>query len=451
MKVGFVSLGCPKNLVDSEVMLGLIREAGHTLTTNPAAADVLVVNTCAFIEPARQESIDAILEMAAQKAEGRCRRLVVAGCLSERYRDDLQRQISEIDVVLGTNDVPAIVGAIGAEPLPESARPLQPLRAAHVPPTFLYNAAMPRELSTPKHLAYIKVAEGCDYACSFCIIPTLRGHYRSRPAGEIVAEARSLANRGVKEIILISQDTTFYGVDRGERGALANLLRELNRIDGLAWIRLLYLYPTTVTDDTLAAIADSEKVCRYIDLPLQHVARAVLRRMRRPGGRVAYETLIRKIRRRIPGVTLRTTLIVGFPGETASDFRELVHFVRSMRFDHLGVFAYSHEEGTTAFSLHDNVPRRVKTARQHALMRMQKRLVERANRSRIGSRVTVLVDGPAPESPLVLRGRLRGQAPDIDSVVYLTEIDPTALAPGELIEATVTAARGYDLVARPVR
>jgi ribosomal protein S12 methylthiotransferase len=266
-----------------------------------------------------------------------------------------------------------------------------------------------------------------------------------------VREAQALADRGVREVILVSQDTTFYGVDRGERGALPNLLRRLNRIDGLRWIRLLYLYPTTVGDDTLCAMADCEKVCRYVDLPLQHAARGVLRRMRRPGGRAQYERLIGRIRRRVPGVALRTTFIVGFPGETARDFEELMSFAREMRFDHLGVFPYSHEEGTAAYALGDRVPRRVKLARQRALMSMQRRRVARKNGRRIGEQVSVLVDGPAAESPLVLKGRLEGQAPDIDSAVYLTEVDLTELRPGELVEATVTAARGYDLVARPGR
>jgi ribosomal protein S12 methylthiotransferase len=450
MNVGFVSLGCPKNLVDSEVMLGITRQAGHTLTANPADADVLVVNTCAFIESARQESIDAILEMAAHKVAGRCRRLVVAGCLSERYREELQRQIPEIDVVLGTNDLLAIADAIAGGPSAEGVRPLLPPRSAVSQAPFLYDATLPRDLATPGHYAYIKVAEGCDYACSFCIIPVLRGRYRSRTAADIMSEARSLAARGVKEVILVSQDTTFYGIDRGERKALGSLVRELNRIDGLTWIRLLYFYPTTVTDDTLAAIAECEKACKYVDLPLQHVAPGVLRRMRRPGGRAAYEHLIGRVRRRIPGVTLRTTFITGFPGETTADFEEVVRFVRAMRFDHLGVFTYSHEEGTAAFSLRDDVPRRVKTARRRALMNAQKRLVGRANRARVGQRVMVLVDGSAPESALVVKGRLQSQAPDIDSVVYLTEVDPSALRPGDLIEATVTAARDYDLVARPV-
>jgi ribosomal protein S12 methylthiotransferase len=448
MKVGFVSLGCPKNLVDSEVMLGLTRQAGHTLTSDPADADVLVVNTCAFIESARQESIDAILEMAAQKTAGRCRRLVVTGCLSERYRDELQRQIPEIDVVLGTDEVPTIVDAVSGRLAGGAAHPLPLIRPGRGEPTYLYDAETPREIATPGHFAYVKVAEGCDYACSFCIIPRLRGRYRSRPADSIVREAQSLVDRGVREIILVSQDTTFYGVDRGERGALARLLTRLNRIDGLTWIRLLYLYPTTVTDETLAAMADCEKVCGYVDLPLQHVARRVLRQMRRPGGRAAYERLIRRIRHRVPGVALRTTFIVGFPGETAEEFSELASFVREVRFDHLGVFTYSHEEGTPAGQLEDSVPRRVKLARQRALMSLQQRLVARANRARVGERVAVLMDGPSPESTLVLTGRLEGQAPDIDSAVYLTEADLAALKAGDLVEATVTAARGYDLVVR---
>ena len=450
MTVGFISLGCPKNLVDTEVMLGLTRRAGHTLTNNPDEADVLVVNTCAFIESARQESIDTILEMAAHKTAGRCRRLIVTGCLPERYREELQRLMPEVDVVLGIDEVPSIVEALSGGPAGAGRHALTLIRPGRGEPTYLYDSDTPREIATPRHVAYIKVAEGCDYSCSFCVIPKLRGRYRSRPAESIVREARALADRGVREIILVSQDTTFYGVDRGERGALARLLAALNRIDGLAWIRLLYLYPTTLTDDTLAAMADCEKVCRYVDLPLQHVARRVLRDMRRPGGRAAYGRLIRKIRHRVPGVAIRTTFIVGFPGETAAEFGELTSFVRESRFDHVGVFLYSHEEGTPAGRRDDSVSRRVKLGRQRSLMRLQRALVARANRARLGERVSVLVDGPAPESPLVLKGRLEGQAPEIDSSVYLTDADPALLRAGDLIEATVAAVRGYDLVCRPV-
>ena len=306
-------------------------------------------------------------------------------------------------------------------------------------------------LATPKHYAYVKVAEGCDYKCAFCIIPTLRGHYRSRPAESIVREARTLAARGVKELLLISQDTTFYGIDRHERGALARLLRALNVVDGLEWIRLLYLYPTTIDDDTLATMAECEKVCKYIDLPLQHASNPVLRRMKRPGTRQKYERLLRRIRDRVPGVALRTTFIVGFPGETAGDLEELCTFVRDHAFDHLGVFTYSHEEGTSAYALHDDVPARVKTARRNRVMGLQKRLVGRRQRSRVGERVRVLVDGPASDHELVLKARLPTQAPDIDASVYLTECDPSTYAPGQFAEVEIVGARAYDLIARPCR
>ncbi len=484
MKIGLVSLGCPKNLVDSEVMLGLAQGAGHELTDDAAQADILVVNTCAFIDRAKQESIDTILELAQHKISGRCQKLVVTGCLAERYRDELKAEIPEIDVVLGTGEVESIVGALegpaasapaglGAVPMtfhrsapsahdtaasaPTSAHVAARHREAVTQagqeagrelPTYLYDATTPRVLTTPKHYAYVKIAEGCDYNCAFCIIPKLRGQYRSRPVESIVAEARSLAARGVKELLLISQDSTFYGVDRRERGALARLLRELNQVDGLAWIRLLYLYPTTVTDETIEAIATCDKVVPYIDLPLQHAADGVLKRMRRPGSRASYERLLLGLRERLPAVTLRTTFIVGFPGETDADFQELCDFVTTIEFDHVGVFTYSHEDGTSAYALADDVPARTKTARQKRLMALQQRIVARRQRGRVGQRVQVLVDGPSPEHELVLTGRLAGQAPDIDSVVYLTEGDPEALRPGDLVEAEIVDARGYDLIAR---
>jgi len=460
MKIGFVSLGCPKNLVDSEVMMGLSQEGGHTLTPNPAEADVLVVNTCAFIDSAKEESVNTILELAEFKKTGACKRLVVTGCLGERYRDELKAQIPEIDAVLGTGDVPEIVGAIeGARrttiplrlvnesriPSPESRLPNPGSRSL---PTYLYDAETPRVFATPRHFAYVKVAEGCDYKCSFCIIPTLRGHYRSRPIDTIVREARALAARGVREIILISQDTTFYGRDLGQGAALAQLLRALNEVEGIDWIRLLYLYPTTITDDILDAMEASEKVCNYIDLPLQHASEDVLRRMKRPGTGASYEALLANIRARVPGVALRTTLIVGFPGETEAEFAELLGFVRRVRFDHVGVFTYSHEEGTTAYGLADDVPAAVKRKRRNRLMAEQKKIVARAQKARIGSRVQVMVEGPSPEHELVWRGRLAGQAPDIDPMVYLTDVDPETLRPGLLLEAEIVGAREYDLLAR---
>ena len=456
MKIGLVSLGCPKNLVDSEVMLGLAAEAGHELTQDPSAADVLVVNTCAFIDSAKQESIDTILEMAEHKKGGACRRLIVTGCMAERYRDELKQEIPEIDAVLGTGEVPQIVGAIagGAAPLtfhrsPErlalhSASSLKPQA-----PTYLYDASTPRVFATPRHYAYIKIAEGCDYKCAFCIIPTLRGAYRSRPAESIVREARALAARGVKELLLISQDTTFYGIDRGERGALARLLRQLNAVDGLEWIRLLYLYPTTIDEDTLAAMAECDKVCNYIDLPLQHASNDVLKRMKRPGTRQSYDRLLTRIRTQVPGVALRTTFIVGFPGETEADLDQLRGFVSDHGFDHVGVFTYSHEEGTSAFTLDDDVPAKAKAARRASVMSLQKSLVQKRQRSRVGGRARVIVDGPSNDHDLVLKARLETQAPDIDASVFLTECDPSAYRGGDFVDVEIVEAKGYDLIARP--
>jgi len=482
MKIGFVSLGCPKNLVDGEVMLGYAREAGHEITPDAQDADVLVVNTCAFIDRAKQESIDAILEMAQQKRDGKCSRLVVTGCLAERYREELRTEIPEIDALLGTGELPGIVEAIGSRSEAGGARSVsgQPVtffrknragtppgdpgtsileppaapRASHLAPpalpTYLYDAETPRVLTTPRHFAYVKIAEGCDYTCAFCIIPTLRGKYRSRTRESIVAEARALAERGVKELLLISQDTTFYGIDRQERGGLAKLLRELNAIDGIAWIRLLYLYPTTITDDVLGAMAECEKVCRYVDLPLQHASADVLKRMRRPGNRKTYDTLLARIRERVPGVTLRTTFIAGFPGETEAEFAELEGFVRDTGFDHIGVFTYSHEEGTRAYAVTDDVAAATKRKRRDRIMKLQQGIVAARQEARIGAEVPVLIDGPSAEHELVLQGRLEGQAPDIDPVVYLTDCDPSEYSAGQVITARVVGARGYDLMVAPV-
>jgi len=437
-------------------MLGLAHQAGHELTQDASEADVLVVNTCAFIDKAKQESIDTILEMAQHKKDGSCRRLIVTGCMAERYRDELQKEIPEIDAVLGTGEVPAIVGAItglastGASPLTffKSGQSLIPNPQSL--PTYIYDADTPRLMATPKHYAYVKIAEGCDYKCAFCIIPTLRGAYRSRPGDSIVREAQALAVRGVKELLLISQDTTFYGIDRNERGALGRLLRELNTVDGLEWVRLLYLYPTTIDEDTLAAMADCDKVCNYIDLPLQHASNAVLKRMKRPGTRQSYDRLLTRIRDRVPGVALRTTFIVGFPGETEADATELCAFIGDHAFDHVGVFTYSHEEGTSAYRLEDDVPARSKTARRSRVMGLQKRLVQKRQRARIGERVRVLVDGPSSEHELVLKARLATQAPDIDASVFLTDCDPSGFRPGDFTDVEIVGSREYDLIGRPV-
>ncbi len=494
MKIGMISLGCPKNLVDSEVMLGLAQQAGHELTQDPSTADVLVVNTCAFIDSAKKESIDTILEMAQFKKDGSAKRLVVTGCLAERYRDELKAEIPEIDAVLGTGEVPAIVAAIGgvgtrqSSPLtffrptvkfPEATvQNAEPGAAAGAVPMAATTAVLEHHhegaawatmshtcqarrptSTTPTRLAssphhgttpIVKVAEGCDYKCAFCIIPTLRGAYRSRTAESIVEEARALAARGVKELLLISQDTTFYGIDRGERGALARLLRRLNEVDGLEWIRLHYLYPTTIDDATLAAMAECDKVCKYIDLPLQHASNPVLKRMKRPGTRQKYDQLLNRIRARVPGVSFRTTFIVGFPGETEADVAELCQFITDHAFDHVGVFTYSHEEGTSAFGLQDDVPEKVKTARRNSVMRLQKKLVKARQKGRIGQRHRIVIDGPASDHELVLRGRLATQAPDIDASVYLTECDPSAYRAGDFVEVEMVGAREYDLLVRPI-
>jgi ribosomal protein S12 methylthiotransferase len=437
--------------------------------------------------------------MAELKRQAAGRRLVVTGCLAERYRDELRKEIPEIDAVLGTGEVSDFVAAIsppsggrtreGGSDDPsgvEKIRPglsAQPLRfyrrdsekrsssretegpsrqGAAVSrqveppvfgldlPTYLYDAGTPRRRATPAHYAYVKIAEGCDYKCAFCIIPKMRGHYRSRPIDSVVEEARRLAAEGVRELLLISQDTTFYGIDRHERGALPRLLRALNAVEGLEWIRLLYLYPTTITDEVIDAVAELDKVCKYVDLPLQHASDAVLRRMKRPGTRLSYERLLANIRARIPEVALRTTFIVGFPGETDADVDVLEQFVADVGFDHVGVFTYSHEEGTSAFALADDVPAELKEARRARVMQTQKGLVSRRQRGRVGQRARLMVEGPSAAHEWVWRGRLPGQAPDIDPVVYLTDADPDLLVPGRLIDVEIVGADEYDLVARPV-
>lgn len=460
MKIGFVSLGCPKNLVDGEVMLGMARAAGHEITADANDADVIVVNTCAFIDNAKEESVDAILEMAQLKRDGKAKKLIVTGCLAERYREQLKSEIPEIDACLGTGDVPEIVNAINGTASPMKlfksraelglANPTDQTNPTNHPGsgiTYLYGAETPRVLTTPSHYAYVKIAEGCDYTCAFCIIPTLRGEYRSRTEESIVREAEQLAAQGVRELLLISQDSSFFGLDVKKKGALASLLRRLNAVEGITWIRMLYLYPTTITDDVLEAMAECEKVCNYVDLPLQHASADVLRRMRRPGNREGYDTLLARIRTKVPNVTLRTTFIVGFPGETESDFEELCAFVRETHFDHVGVFTYSHEEGTRAFEMEDDVPAAIKSQRRDTLMALQKSIVVRHQKTRKGETIRVMVDGPSPEMPLVLQGRLEGQAPDIDPLVYLSECDPDEVRPGQIVSAMVTGAQDYDLVA----
>jgi ribosomal protein S12 methylthiotransferase len=435
-----LSLGCPKNLVDGEVMLGRLRGAGYELVADARQADVVVVNTCAFIDRAKQESVDAILEMAREKESGRAKRLVVTGCLSQRYDEELRREIPEIDASLGTGQVEEIVRAVSGD-----ATSLADVGPGL--PTWVYDHTTPRVLSTPPWLAYVKISEGCDYTCSFCIIPTLRGKHRSRNVEDVVSEVRALAARGVREIVLVAQDSTRYGLDHGIRDGLAYLLRRLGRIDGIRWVRIMYAYPATLSDPILEAIASEGKVVKYVDIPLQHASESVLKRMKRPTGKGNLLGMVERIRQLVPGVAIRTTFIVGFPGETEADFEELLAFVESGRFESVGVFTYSDEEGTGSFELPDRVPAKVKERRRQRLMSLQKRISTRRNRARVGERLEVLVEGTHDDTDLLLRGRAATQAPEIDGQVLIN--DGTA-APGSFVTCEVTEAHPYDLVARIV-
>jgi len=437
--VGLVSLGCPKNLVDSEVMLGRLKARGYQIETDAKHADVLVVNTCAFIDRAKQESVDAILELAEAKRQGRAQRLIVTGCLAQRYDAELRKEIPEIDATLGTGQVDEIVRAVeGEDTRTDAALGL---------PTWVYDHTSPRVLSTPGYLAYVKISEGCDYTCSFCIIPKLRGRHRSRNVEDILAEVRGLGERGVKEIILVAQDSTRYGLDLGVRDGLAYLLRRLGRTDGIRWIRVMYAYPATMSDAVLDAIASEDKVAKYVDIPLQHASESVLKRMKRPTGRGNLLGLVERMRQRVPGLALRSSFIVGFPGETKQDFDELLQFVEQAQLDNVGVFTYSDEEDTASFELPNRVPDGVKGERQRRLLGLQKKISARKNRRRIGERVEVLVEGVHPDSELLLKGRLSTQAPEIDGAVLIN--DGTAQA-GDFVRCEITEAHPYDLVARIV-
>ncbi|MFB3904663.1 MAG: 30S ribosomal protein S12 methylthiotransferase RimO [Acidobacteriota bacterium] len=439
-KVGFVSLGCPKNLIDSEVMLGLLSREGYEITPDQGQAEIIVVNTCAFIESAKQESIDTILEMAEQKWKGKCRRLIVAGCLVERYRKEIQSQIPEVDAVVGTNEIPRILQACANGDQPVCPPPAPGL------PAFLYTDTDPRILTTPRYTAYVKIAEGCDHPCSFCAIPKMRGMFRSRRLDSVLAEARNLASRGVREINLVGQDTTMYGWDWGCKTGLADLIRELAKIEDLYWIRFLYAYPNNIYPELLKAVAETEKACKYIDLPLQHASAQVLKRMKRGGNRHSLLKLLERIRKAVPGAAIRTTMIVGFPGETEADFRDLCDFVKAAEFDRLGVFAYSDEEQTPAYDLPGKVTEAVKQRRKQRLMQLQKRISRRRNAELVGQKRRVLVEGPSRESDLLWAGRLPTQAPEIDGVVYLNDGIDETVRPGDIREVLITEAFDYDLV-----
>ena len=445
-KVGFVSLGCPKNLVDSEVMMGLLARHGYALTPRAEEADVLVVNTCSFIAPAQQESVATILEMAEHKKRGTAKKLIVAGCLVERFRQEILQQVPEVDAMVGTGEVERIVEAVAGS--------LHELPAEL--PTYLYHDATPRIVTTPRHTAYIKIAEGCDHPCSFCIIPQLRGKFRSRRFESVLREAENLAQAGAREVTLIGQDTTFYGEDLGLRDGLAVLLEQLAQIREVDWVRFLYCYPNRITLRLLETIAAHPKLAKYLDVPLQHASRRVLARMKRGSSGDAFLKLLEHIRRTIPGVAIRTSFIVGFPGETEADFKELCNFVRAAEFDWLGVFTYSDEETSGSYALDGKVREETVARRRDRLMAIQKRISARNLRKKVGQRLTAMLEGPSSESELVWEARLEGMAPEIDGKLYITDFPvgqastPVQPCPGDFATVEITQSGDYDLVGRVV-
>jgi len=443
-KVGFVSLGCPKNLVDSEVMMGALAEAGYEITNSAEDAETVVVNTCGFIESAKQESIDAILEATRLKSEGKAKRVVVAGCLVERYRDDLMNELPEVDAFIGTNEVTRILEAADEK---TNFRSLPLLPIGNKTATYLYDFDTPRYRATQSHTAFIKIAEGCDRPCAFCSIPSMRGSFRSRRFRSIIEEARSLAKQGVNEVVLIAQDSSRYGEDLGEVDALAALIRALGEIDELEWVRVMYAYPTHISDPFLAAIAETPKAVKYLDMPLQHASRNVLKLMKRGGTRDSLERLIARVREKVPGITIRTTFITGFPGETEEDFEELMAFVRNCRFDNVGVFTYSDEEGTPAYDLPDKVDPKLAKQRRSRLMKEQAKISKQLNKARIGQTYKVMFEGLSQESDLLFQGRLQGQTQDIDGYILINDM-PDGLAPkmGEIYDVRITEAHEYDLI-----
>jgi ribosomal protein S12 methylthiotransferase len=477
-KVGFVSLGCPKNLVDSEVMMGMLARAGAELTPDADSADVIVVNTCSFIASAQQESIDTILEMARHKTGGKARRLVVTGCLVERFHNEIQKSIPEVDAVVGTGELEKILVAAGVVPAPRASSPFNILNSSSSAqpitsraegdlrreqgrfardswdgavadlPNYLYDENTPRILTTPKSSAYIKIAEGCDHPCAFCIIPQIRGQFRSRRFESVIAEAERLVLSGVREITLIGQDTTCYGEDFGLRDGLALLLEKLAAIHGLQWIRFLYAYPNKITARLLETIAAHDNICSYIDVPLQHASPTVLKRMKRGGGSDIFLRSIEKIRRTIPDVTLRTSFIVGYPGETEAEFDDLCQFVKNTSFDWMGVFGYSDQEGAGAFDHGDKLSSREIEARRKSLMSIQKKISKAKKKSLIGREYDLLLEGASTESDLLLEGRTAMHAPEIDGKVFVNDY-PEGNEPkhGEFYRCRITAAHDYDLVA----
>jgi len=488
--VGFISLGCPKNLVDSEVMMGLLDRAGARLTSHPEEAEILVVNTCSFIDTAKQESVDTILEMARYKTEGSAKKLIVAGCLVERYRDEIRKSIPEVDAVVGTGELESILEAAGVAPPPAAApspfniissaqmRPGQESLsgthktsraegehreqqgrfsrddwqgAAHLLPTYLYNETTPRFLTTPRSSAYIKIAEGCDHPCTFCVIPNLRGKFRSRRFESVVAEAQQLVSRGVQEITLIGQDTTCYGEDLGLKDGLATLLDEIARIEGLRWLRFLYAYPNRITGKLLETIAKHDNICKYLDVPLQHASPEVLKTMKRGAGADIFLKTLDKVRAAVPGIALRTSFIVGFPGESPRDVEILEEFITEAKFDWLGVFSYSDEEGSAAHALESKLSKRTIESRKRRIMKLQQSISKRAKQQWVGREVVLLAEGESEETPLLWEGRTQFHAPEIDGKVYINDFgDLDTLEAGRFYRAEITEAHDYDIVARVI-
>jgi ribosomal protein S12 methylthiotransferase len=496
LRIGFVSLGCPKNLVDSEVMMGMLDHAGASITNNPESADVLVVNTCSFIDSAKQESVDTILEMARFKTNGKARKLIVAGCLVERYRDEIQKNIPEVDAVVGTGELENILAAAGVTPKPRANSPFTILttvvatgihptsaspEAAAAPaiitsrsegdlreaqgrfsrhewdgaqpalPQYLYDENTPRLRATASASAYIKIAEGCDHPCSFCVIPNLRGKFRSRRFESVIAEAHQLVAQGVQEITLIGQDTTCYGEDLGLKDGLADLLDGLAKVDGVRWLRFLYAYPNKITGRLLETIARHDNICKYLDVPLQHASGNVLKRMKRGANADIFLKTLEKVRAAVPGIALRTSFIVGFPGEAEQDFAELMDFVREAKFDWMGAFSYSDEDGSKSFHLGEKVPPKVIEQRKRTLMRLQKSISKKAKQKWVGQQFDLLVENESEETPLLWEGRTQFHAPEIDGKVYINDFGPfEQLKPGSFHRCEITEAHEYDVVARVI-
>ena len=439
MKIGMVSLGCPKNLVDSEVMLGLIREKQLEITNDPAEADLIIVNTCGFIESAKEESINTVLQMAEYKQNGSCKYLVMTGCLGQRYADELFESMPEVDAIVGTDSFTDIGWVIDQVMAGKRLKHLQKLESKNV-------AMPPRMLTTPSYMAYLKIAEGCDNCCSYCIIPQLRGPYTSRPYAEVLAEAKALADSGIKELIVVAQDTTRYGEDTTGKLLLPQLLHDLNALEGIEWIRVMYLYPNNFTDELIEAFATLDKVCKYIDIPLQHASDRLLDSMNRFDTREQVETLLNKLRTRIPGITIRTTFIVGFPGETEEDFEELKDFVEKQRFENAGVFQYSQEEGTVAGAMENQIAPEVKENRYHELMALQAGISEEIHQEREDAELDVLVEGFDEDN--LAYGRSTHEAPDIDGTIFIENAE--GLKVGDMVRVRILQGFTYEMVAERI-